>query len=69
MEILAECGKFLQQRLPHDPAFTVKPTPPSEMTIKELKAAVRNCGLASQAVGFYEKAEFVKLLEEYYANK
>lgn len=37
---------------------------PEDMTIKELKAAIRSAGLESKAVGFMEKSEFVKLLKD-----
>ena len=37
------------------------------MSIKELKAEVRQNGLHVKAAGFCEKQEFVALLEEYYA--
>ena len=46
----------------------VEPKAPSEMTVKELKAAVVNAGLAQKALGFHEKHEFVELLEEYYSK-
>ena len=69
MEELGECARFLQRHLPDDKAFALKPKPPAEMSIKELKAAVRHCGLGAQAAGFYEKAEFVRLLEDHYASK
>jgi hypothetical protein len=38
------------------------------MSIKELKAAVRQLGLGAQAQGFYEKDEFVRLLEKHHAD-
>lgn len=69
MDILRDSSTFLMSILPHDEAFTIKPKPPSEMTVKELKTAIRNNGLNSKAVGFTEKHEFVKLLEDYYASK
>ena len=68
MDMVADAMNFIQKSLPEDSAFVIKPKPPSEMSIKELKQAVRNLGLAHQAAGFYEKQEFVKLLEEYQAN-
>lgn len=68
-EELSDVAAFLQQQLPHDPALCLQPKAPAEMSIKELKAAVRQAGLGSQAAGFYEKAEFVRLLEEHYAKK
>lgn len=50
-----------------DASAVVKGKAPNEMSVKELKAAIRNAGLASQAVGFSEKQEFVTLLEAHYA--
>lgn len=69
MDMLGDCGRFMLAQLPHDPAFAIKPKAPAEMSIKELKAAIRHCGLGAQAASFYEKQEFVKLLEEHYAKK
>ena len=69
MDILRDTGAFLKSILPHDDAYTIKPKPPSEMTVKELKTAIRNNGLGSKATGFTEKYEFVKLLEDFYASK
>jgi hypothetical protein len=37
---------------------------PAEMSIKELKVAIKQAGLTEQCVGFSEKAEFVELLEK-----
>ena len=39
---------------------------PSEMTIKELKAAIVNSGLASKATGMIEKQEFINLLNQHF---
>lgn len=69
MDILRDASSFLSSIIPHDDSFTIKPKPPSEMSVKELKVAIRNNGLNSKAVGFTEKHEFVKLLEDYYASK
>jgi hypothetical protein len=69
MDELRDVAAFMEARLPHDPAYAVKPKDPREMSIKELKAAVRQCGLGAQAQGFYEKEEFVRLLEQHYAGK
>ena len=43
--------------------------PPSEMSIKELKLAIKNAGLVNKAISFSEKYEFVKLLEDHYSQK
>lgn len=67
MEELRDVLAFLQARLPQDPAYCLKPKAPREMSIKELKAAVRAAGLGARAQGFYEKEEFVRLLEQHHA--
>ena len=38
---------------------------PSEMSVKELKAAIRKAGIGSKAVGLMEKSEFVKLVKDH----
>lgn len=63
-EIAAVLG-FLQEVLPDDPSCRIRLKDPAEMSVKELKQAVRDAGLAHKAVGFMEKAEFVKLLQDY----
>jgi tetratricopeptide (TPR) repeat protein len=40
---------------------------PSGMSIRELKAAIREAGLQDQTLGFTEKHEYVSLLENHYA--
>jgi hypothetical protein len=57
--------QFLQQVVPDDPSFALPAKSPSEMSIKELKEAIRQAGLTSQATGFREKSEFVELLTNY----
>jgi hypothetical protein len=64
--VLQDVISFLETRVPHDPAFAVPIKSPADMSIKELKAALREAGLLSQAVGFVEKSEFVRLLDEHY---
>ena len=67
-QILARAQAFLGEILGDAPHLAVKPKAPAEMSVKELKEAVRRAGLGAQAVGFYEKDEFVKLLEAHYAG-
>lgn len=67
--LMANTGTFLATVLPPDDALCLKPKDPATMSVKELKQAIRNAGLGSQAVGFSEKAEFVKLLQDHYASK
>lgn len=61
--------EFLKEILPFNAEFAIPAKLPSQMSVKELKLAVRNNGLSSQAIGFSEKSEFVKLLEDHAANK
>ena len=48
--------------IPEDPQYNLPPPDPRTMSVKELKAAVVEAGLASEARGFTEKSEFVDLL-------
>ncbi len=66
MHVLRDVTSFLSTVLPLRPELSLAPRAPAEMTVKELKAAVRAAGLTSEAVGFTEKAEFVALLTEHY---
>jgi lysophospholipase-2 len=65
MEEIGDFKDFLLSVLPPDDTCKVQLKDPSEMSVKELKAAIRKAGLGSKAVGLMEKAEFVKLLEEH----
>jgi hypothetical protein len=69
MDVLRDSQSFLAKLLPPSAEHTLKPKDPTTMSVKELKTAIRNNGLSSQAVGFNEKYEFVKLLVDYYASK
>eukprot|EP00542_Grammatophora_oceanica_P016638 CAMPEP_0194030984 /NCGR_PEP_ID=MMETSP0009_2-20130614/4281_1 /TAXON_ID=210454 /ORGANISM="Grammatophora oceanica, Strain CCMP 410" /LENGTH=282 /DNA_ID=CAMNT_0038671031 /DNA_START=145 /DNA_END=993 /DNA_ORIENTATION=- len=69
---MAEIGiakNFLKRILPPDETCKIKLKDPSEMSVKELKAAIRKAGLGGQAVGLMEKSEFVKLLQDHRAAK
>jgi len=63
--MLAQAQAFLQRVLPDAPDLACKPKAPADMSVKELKEAVKRAGLAARAVGFSEKREFVALLEEH----
>ena len=68
----AEIGKvkdFLVKVLPPDDSCKITLKSPKDMTVKELKAAIRKAGLGSKAVGLMEKSEFVKLLEDHRDGK
>jgi Phospholipase/Carboxylesterase len=69
VDIIRDATEFLQRILPDRPELALKPPKPSELSIKQLKEAIKRAGLASKCVGFSEKGEFVSLLEEYYRSK
>jgi predicted esterase len=68
-ELLEYAQQFISKILIDDPSLALKPKEFSEMSVKELKIAIRNYNLGQQALGFSEKNEFVKLLEEYRASR
>lgn len=68
-ELLMYAGNFLARILPSAPELALAPKDPSEMSVKELKVAVRSAGLSAQANGFTEKSEFVKLLKDHQQSK
>jgi hypothetical protein len=49
---------------PVDPAGDVKPKAAEEMSVRELREAIRKGGLENQAVGLAEKCELVKLVKD-----
>lgn len=65
MEELTDVTDFIKQILPPDESCRIKVKDPSEMSVKELKHAIKKAGLGSKAVGLMEKSEFVKLLKDY----
>lgn len=67
-ELLEYAQQFISKILIDDPSLAIKQKPFSEMSVKELKIAIRNFGLGSAALGFSEKSEFVKLLEDHKAK-
>jgi hypothetical protein len=69
MDELADVQSFLQTVLPHNDSHKVTLKAPSEMSVKELSAAIRNAGIGSKAVGFMEKSEFVKLVQDHRNGK
>jgi lysophospholipase II len=62
-EEMAYALAFLQKHIPNDPSLALKPKDPTEMSVKELKAAIQRAGLASKTLGFNEKSEFIELLK------
>jgi len=63
-EEIQDVGRFLAKILPGGTENELEKKAPSEMSVKELKAAIKAGGLGNQAVGLCEKSEFVKLLND-----
>ena len=68
-EELAEVLQFVQSILPDDASCRIKLKDPHEMSVKELRGAIRKAGLSHKAVGFCEKEEFVRLLQNHRDGK
>jgi lysophospholipase II len=66
---LADVLSFLQTIVPMDAKFNVQVKEAKDMSVKELREAIRNAGLSHKAVGLMEKPEFVKLLQEHRDGK
>jgi len=64
---LGDAMKFLKEVLPFDESIKVTLKDPKDMSVKELKAAIRKAGLS--AVGLMEKSEFIKLVQDYRDGK
>ena len=62
---LQAVGDFLSKVLPASDEHKITLKDPATMSVKELKAAIRKSGLSQKAVGFTEKSEFVKLLQDH----
>jgi len=69
MEELADVLQFIQGILPDDPSHKIKLKEPSQMSVKELRGAIRKANLSHKAVGFCEKDEFVRLLQNHRDGK
>lgn len=68
-EELRKMMQFVAQVLPPDDSCKIQLKDPKDMSVKELKAAIKKAGLGSKAVGLMEKSEFVKLVEDHRAGK
>lgn len=69
MDELQDIQTFLEKVLPDSSECKVSLKDPSDMSIKELKEAIRNAGIGSKAVGLMEKSEFVKLVQDHRNGK
>eukprot|EP00596_Hydrurales_sp_CCMP1899_P002480 CAMPEP_0119038956 /NCGR_PEP_ID=MMETSP1177-20130426/8175_1 /TAXON_ID=2985 /ORGANISM="Ochromonas sp, Strain CCMP1899" /LENGTH=282 /DNA_ID=CAMNT_0007002205 /DNA_START=276 /DNA_END=1124 /DNA_ORIENTATION=- len=68
-EILKDVAIFFKQILPFNIDLCIKPKLPKEMSVRELKEAIQKAGIRGQSLGFMEKYEFVRLLEEHQKSK
>eukprot|EP00565_Helicotheca_tamesis_P006960 CAMPEP_0185731282 /NCGR_PEP_ID=MMETSP1171-20130828/12433_1 /TAXON_ID=374046 /ORGANISM="Helicotheca tamensis, Strain CCMP826" /LENGTH=287 /DNA_ID=CAMNT_0028400517 /DNA_START=217 /DNA_END=1080 /DNA_ORIENTATION=+ len=68
-EEIADAAKFLNTILPQDESCKIQLKDPSEMSVKELKEAIRKAGLGNKAVGLMEKSEFVRLVKDHREGK
>jgi predicted esterase len=66
---ISDVHKFIDGLLPPDDTCKITLKDPSEMSVKELKAAIRKAGLSQKAIGFMEKQEFIKLIQDHRAGK
>jgi len=64
---LGDALGFLKKVLPLDESMKITLKDPKEMSVKELKAAIRKAGLS--AVGLMEKSEFIKLVQDHRDGK
>lgn len=63
MEELKDVQNFIEKVLPPDETCKIELKSPRDMSVKELKAALRKAGIST--VGLMEKSEFIQLLEEH----
>jgi len=70
---IQEVTSFLKRVLPIDgdgvDDCKVKLKDPKDMSVKELKEAVRMAGIGRNALGFTEKSEFIRLVEDHRSGK
>lgn len=69
MKEIADVLKFLKERLPADETFKIKLKDVNDMSVKELREAIKKAGLSHKAIGLMEKSEFVRLLQDYRDGK
>ena len=65
-EIINDTKKFINKILPNEPTAPIaKGKLPRDMSVKELKTAIKSANLSNLAVGFTEKKDYVDLLESH----
>ena len=66
---LNDAMAFVKKKIPFDESVKITLKDPSTMSVKELKAVIRKAGLIDKAVGFMEKSEFIKLVQDHRDGK
>jgi predicted esterase len=61
--------RFVASVLPPNDSCRITLKDPKDMSVKELKAVIKNAGLSHKTIGLMEKSEFVKLVEDHRAGK
>jgi lysophospholipase II len=69
MKELTDVIHFLKGILPPDDTCKIQLKDVQDMSVKELREAIRKAGLSSKAVGLMEKPEFVRLLQDHRDGK
>ena len=69
MDEIGDIHAFLEKILPDSDSHKVTLKDPSEMSVKELKEVIRSAGLGRLALGFMEKSEFVRLVQDHRNGK
>lgn len=64
--VISDVFSFIEGIIPPSPDFLVPLRDPGDMSVKELKAAIKEAGLSSKAVGFAEKSDYVEVLRDHY---
>lgn len=62
-EAITKAAAFVCKIIPDDPSKAIAAKDPSSMSVKELRAAIKEHGLEAKARGLSEKSEFVSLLK------
>lgn len=69
MDELGDVMTFVKSVLPDDETCRIQLKDPADMSVKELKAAIRKAGLQSKAAGMMEKSEYVQLIRDHRDGK
>jgi len=68
-EVMQFLGTILPREGENSDEWSVTLKDPKDMSVKELREAIRKAGLGRAAVGFMEKSEFIKLVQDHRDGK